>query len=258
MTTMETPDNIEQIRALEKLAEDWLDKNPPEDFDATTLQRLMIGFHQSIAPQTYRMSKDYEALWDIVCQMKYALGRVPCEVRGYVAVYIDIANGWVSNCKTMKEFLAECQRLNLEWLTPSKTLTDEEINLIVDLNRTKIEHMDLDSTQAEDEERIYQNGRIDGIKEGLEIARDNDYLAPQEKAALLPFSENLSKMRELYTHLVLDNRGYVREPGDQQQPLMDISDENECLVSALIEYWNSKAIIPTEDVQKNLTKAAAK
>ena len=58
-----------------------------------------------------------------------------------------------------------------------KTLSDDEIDQIVIVNHERIENEDFDSYESFAEAVTFEHGRRFGIKEGLEIARENGYLS---------------------------------------------------------------------------------
>lgn len=126
---------------------------------------------------TERDTKIKEALQCIVSIMTEHDGVV---VDGpYVAPGEDIELGSTSFI-SLKRWAEEALALIVtpEPTDPVKVLTDEEIEQIVIENHTETNSADCSSYEEYHDEGQQEIGRRLGIKEGLEIARDNNYLSP--------------------------------------------------------------------------------
>ena len=77
---------------------------------------------------TYTMSKNYDALYDLLCGGGEALGigvELPIETRIPIRLFADDgrpsiygASSWKRFTESPRAFKLECTRLNLEWLAP--------------------------------------------------------------------------------------------------------------------------------------------
>jgi hypothetical protein len=81
---------------------------------------------------------------------------------------------WLPGIDEKIHALAALDRLQAQ---QPKTLSDDEIDQIVIVNHERIENEDFDSYESFAEAVTFEHGRRFGIKEGLEIARENGYLS---------------------------------------------------------------------------------
>lgn len=89
--------------------------------------RMLSTIEGSGEPPTYHMSKDYEALYDLLCKGGDAIRTFGEDGRVLGWIGQSTVNNWGAMDKP--KFISECQRLNLEWIAPStpKAATNEQI-----------------------------------------------------------------------------------------------------------------------------------
>ena len=168
------------------------------------------------------------------------------------------------NRQCTDEQIERCHKLRdrLQSQQP-KTLSDDEIDQIVIVNHERIENEDFDSYESFAEAVTFEHGRRFGIKEGLEIARENGYLSqsnaepvawayfgdfPDGKRLISADNTNLwgSDGIPLYTH----------PPASTEHPSYVYSRDYEALYDLLMRggealgrQWNhpgTRIVIPTD------------
>ena len=78
----------------------------------------------------YSLSKDYEKLYELVCQKNVVAGFVDysecrdiCEIKqtknGCINLWVrGLTYAWIDSTDTKEYFIGICQKLNLEWIVP--------------------------------------------------------------------------------------------------------------------------------------------
>lgn len=102
-------------------------------FTPTTEFRVIDGMPVFIASPpkevgSYAMSRDYEALWALLQQGGSTLGLIRERYSQRKAIDLDCRHNEYLNALVhygQEAFLSECQRLNLEWLAPSKVTVEQ-------------------------------------------------------------------------------------------------------------------------------------
>lgn len=103
------------------------------------------------------------------------------------------------NRQCTDEQIERCHKLRdrLQSQQP-KTLSDDEIDQIVIVNHERIENEDFDSYESFAEAVTFEHGRRFGIKEGLEIARENGYLSqPNAEPVAYVYSRDYEALYDL-------------------------------------------------------------